>query len=111
MHQWTQRQGAAAPLRQYGAHDSEYSDQPRRNRQTQAELFDDIQVPPRQPRPSRAENEVESVAPILAADTAMAHARALDGPPSHDEVRCWLDGVEPGDFAAGVPLDPPAPTD
>jgi bifunctional DNase/RNase len=50
-------------------------------------------------------------APILAADTAMTHARALDGPPSHDEVRCWLDGVERGDFAAGVPLDPPAPTD
>ena len=37
-------------------------------------------------------------APILAADTALAHARALDGPPSHDEVRRWLDGIGPGDF-------------
>jgi bifunctional DNase/RNase len=54
---------------------------------------------------------IRAGAPILAADTAMAHARALDGPPSHDEVRRWLDEVEPGDFAAGAPADPPAPTD
>jgi hypothetical protein len=53
---------------------------------------------------------IRAGAPILAADTAMAHARALDGPPSHDEVRRSLDGVEPGDFAAGTPTDPPAPT-
>ena len=41
-------------------------------------------------------------APILAADTAMAHARALDGPPSPDEVRRWLDEVGPADFSGGA---------
>lgn len=42
---------------------------------------------------------VRARAPIVALDSALAHARSAGAPPSDRSVRSWLDSVRPEDFA------------
>jgi hypothetical protein len=37
--------------------------------------------------------------PIMAHDSALAHARSSGTPPPEDPARSWLDQVRPADFA------------
>ena len=42
---------------------------------------------------------VRAHAPIVAEDSALAHARAAGASPTSDAMRDWLDRVRPADFA------------